>query len=331
MSNATFFRVTLFAAAFSSAAFGQSVISAKAGLVHYTEGDVYLGDKQIDVKPTEFPQLQESQVLRTALGRAEILLTPGVFLRMSENSAVRMIGNRLADTRVELISGTGLVEVAEVSKEQAVTLLFGDAQIEFRKPGLFRVESDPARFRAYDGEAVLTYNGQTVTVKESREVALAGVAAPEKFDSKTGDAFYRWAGRRAGYISAANLSSAQRINELGSGWSNSGWFWNQYLGMFTYVPSGGNWISPFGYRYYSPRTVYAIYAPPPPPMYSEPSMMESPGYRGYSQRGGMSGYSGRGSGGYSSAPASAGPSAPAPAAGPRDGGSGGSRESGSRR
>src|SRR2546429_3861810 len=48
-----------------------------------------------------FPDVKENWQLRTEEGRAEVLLTPGVFLRVSENSAIRMIANRLIDTRVD--------------------------------------------------------------------------------------------------------------------------------------------------------------------------------------------------------------------------------------
>ena len=46
---------------------------------------------------------------------AEILLTPGVFLRVAENSSIKMISSRLIDTRVDLLSGSILIECAELS------------------------------------------------------------------------------------------------------------------------------------------------------------------------------------------------------------------------
>ena len=56
-------------AAGSVAALAQSaVISARSGLIHYIEGDVYLGDQQIESKFGSFPEVKENQTLRTAEG-----------------------------------------------------------------------------------------------------------------------------------------------------------------------------------------------------------------------------------------------------------------------
>ena len=86
---------------FAGFASGQSVISARSGLVHYVEGQVTIDDKAVDVKYSQFPEVKENQVLKTEDGRAEVLLNPGVFLRVAENSSFRMVSNRLTDTRVE--------------------------------------------------------------------------------------------------------------------------------------------------------------------------------------------------------------------------------------
>src|SRR5579885_3579285 len=88
--------------------FAQQAISARSGMVHYVEGKVFAGDQPVEGKFGNFPQVQEKQVLRTEEGRAEILLTPGVFARVGENSSFRMITNRLIDTRLELLKGTAI-------------------------------------------------------------------------------------------------------------------------------------------------------------------------------------------------------------------------------
>src|ERR1039458_7667041 len=93
-------------AAGSIAALAQSaVISARSGLIHYVEGQVYLGDQLVETKFGVFPEVKENQQLKTEEGRAEVLLTPGVFLRLGENSSFRMITNRLIDTRLEFQIG----------------------------------------------------------------------------------------------------------------------------------------------------------------------------------------------------------------------------------
>ena len=46
--------------------------------------------------------------LFTKDGRAEILLTPGVFLRLGDNSSVKMISSSLTETQAALTRGQAL-------------------------------------------------------------------------------------------------------------------------------------------------------------------------------------------------------------------------------
>src|SRR5713226_3930888 len=93
--------VSIVVAFSGTVAFAQTVISAHSGLIHYVEGRVLLDGKPVEVKITSFPEIKEGKEFRTEDGRAEVLLNPGVFLRMGENSAIRMVSNKLSDSRVE--------------------------------------------------------------------------------------------------------------------------------------------------------------------------------------------------------------------------------------
>src|ERR1700735_3738192 len=57
----------------------QSVISAHSGLIHFSEGSVYLDDQRVEQKTGKFGQMNNGSELRTEEGRAEVLLTPGTF------------------------------------------------------------------------------------------------------------------------------------------------------------------------------------------------------------------------------------------------------------
>jgi len=94
----------------AGSALAQYVISTHSGVIQYVEGRAYLGDKPVEPKFGQFPDIKENQEFRTEEGRAEVLLTPGVFLRMGENSAIRMLSTHLTDTRVEVLSGSAVVE-----------------------------------------------------------------------------------------------------------------------------------------------------------------------------------------------------------------------------
>jgi hypothetical protein len=279
----------------SVCAWGQSAISAHSGMIHYVEGKVLLEGQPVDPKFGEFPEVKNDQVLQTEEGRAEVLLTPGVFLRVSENSSFRMLSNRLSDTALEMLSGSTMFEVDELLKDNAITVRYKDATVSLTKRGLYRFDAEAGRLRVYDGDAQAIYGVKTVEVHKGRQVELDETLTATNFDLKDTDAFYNWASRRSEYVAAANVSSARAAGNsgLGSGPGcggfasttngtacNSGygspygyggyggygspygmWAWNPYYGMFAYVPGMGYGYSPFGWALYSPYTVGSIFVP----------------------------------------------------------------------
>ena len=266
----------------ATSAYGQSAISAHSGMVHYVEGTVLLDDQQVDPKFGEFPEVKNDQVLKAEEGRAEVLLTPGVFLRLAENSSFRMLSNRLSDTAIEVLSGSVMFEVDELLKDNAITVKYKDATVALTKDGLYRVEADPARLKVYEGAAQVIYGTKTVEAHKGHQVALDDTLLASSFDAKDTDSFYRWASRRSEYVAAANVSSARSAGcsssfaasttNCSGGLGNYGygspygnpygmWSWNPYFGMFTYLPGAGFGYNPFGWAFYSPYTVGMLYVP----------------------------------------------------------------------
>jgi hypothetical protein len=275
----------------SVSAWGQSAISAHSGMIHYVEGKVLLEGQPVDPKFGEFPEMKNDQVLQTEEGRAEVLLTPGVFLRVSENSSVRMLSNRLSDTALEVLSGSTMFEVDELLKDNAITVRYKDATVSLSKRGLYRFDAEASRLRVYDGEAEALYGVKTMQVRKGRQVQLDETLLATSFDVKDTDSFYNWASRRSEYVAAANVSSARAAGNSGlganagcggfastngtavcnPGYGNYGyggygspygmWAWNPFYGMFTYLPGMGYGYSPFGWALYSPYTVGSIFVP----------------------------------------------------------------------
>jgi len=256
--------VSLVVALNGTAALAQSVISAHSGLIHYVEGRVLLDGRPVEVSLTAFPEVKPDMELRTEDGRAEVLLNPGVFLRLAEHSAIRMVNNKLTDSRVEFLSGSAVIEASrELSqKDTAVTIDYKGSSALLRKSGIYRFNSDPAEFRVYSGEAELKTDSNVLVVKAGKEVSLNGMVAVEKFDTKDSDSLDRWSQRRAEYVSMANISSAKYVSDSGSSWGYSGWNYNPYFGMYTYLPMNGMFYSPYGYPYFAPTTVYRVYRAP---------------------------------------------------------------------
>src|SRR5580704_12762242 len=138
-------------------ALAQNVISAHSGLIHYVEGRVLLDGNPVEVKITNFPEVKVDMELRTEDGRAEVLLNPGVFLRLAENSSIRMVSNKLSDSRVEFLSGSAVIEASRelAQKDNFVTIDYKGSSALLRKSGIYRFNSDPAQLRVYSGEAQL--------------------------------------------------------------------------------------------------------------------------------------------------------------------------------
>ena len=278
----------------SGSAFAQYVISAHSGVVQSVDGRAFLNDQQIEPKFGQFPDIKENQEFRTEEGRAEILLTPGVFLRLGENSSIRMVSNKLTDTRVEVLNGSVMVESDSIqkndAKDNAVMLLYKGNEMLLVKHGLYRVDTEPARFQVYDGEAIVKGDSGQVTLKPGKQTGLAGALMAENFDKKSADELYLWSNQRSSYLAKASASSAMTLRNSGSysGYGYSPWQFNPMFGMFTFVPYTGIAYSPFGYGFWSPYSVLNYY----------------PAYYGYGGGGGGSGVLNR-SGGRTFTPYSA--------------------------
>lgn len=260
-----------------AAMWAQSIISARAGLIHYFEGDVSINGEEIVPNGDQFQVLKEAETLATGRGRAEILLNAGTYLRVAEGTSFVLDSGDLEDTRLTLLTGTATIEVAELPKQTAVVLRVLHSEIEVRKRGLYEFTADfPGSVRVYDGElALATGKASPLKLTKGRQAALDELAAgPVKFDTADTTPLYRWTARRARYIAQANEVAARSVvTSSWSAWSGPGltplgfyrgiWAWNPYFGMFTYMPLTGWGYSPFGIRIFSPVTYFNSYIAPP--------------------------------------------------------------------
>jgi hypothetical protein len=198
-------------AALAIPARAQSVISTHSGLIHFFDGAVYLGDRPLESHLGKFPSVPEGVELRTEQGRAEVLLTPGVFLRMGEQSTIRMISNDLADTQVELEAGSAIVDAGDPIPDTSVTLLYRDWKIHFLQKGAYRIDSDPPCLLVSKGEAEVidSSTGLPVSVRQGMSLPLEGLLAPELSSASGGDGLSNWAKGRGDSISADNAILAQ--------------------------------------------------------------------------------------------------------------------------
>lgn len=244
---------------------GQSVISTHSGVVHFSEGAVYLGDQPLESHPGKFSSVPQGAELRTAAGRAEVLLTPGVFVRVGEQSKIRMVANKLSDTRVELLAGSAVVDSAEPTSGTSVTLLYKNWSVRFPKQGIYRIDSDPARLWVFQGRAeVSAGNHEPLSVQQGMYVPFAAVLVPERTIDQPRDSLSIWAEGRQQSISADNAIAANIQDPASISAANPSFDTFTYFPMLG-LPSVGPDLSST-YSAYSSLTTYqpgfnSIYLP----------------------------------------------------------------------
>jgi hypothetical protein len=196
-------------------AWGQLVISAKSGLINHVEGLVLLSGEPVVRKPGARVEMKEGSELRAEDGRAEVLLNPGLFLRIGENSTVRMVSNDLTSTRIEFVSGAAIIGPgrrvnATENWASFVSIVYHETIVHLRKNGIYRFDAEPAQLRVYAGEASVARGEATQTAGAGEMIALANPGPPQEFDVKAIDSLGLWSKRRAAYISMPYESPVRR-------------------------------------------------------------------------------------------------------------------------
>lgn len=246
------------------------VISAKAGGVNAVTGRTGVHAKgsseweQLTIKDN----LEGGDVVKTGLdGRVEILLNPGSYMRVAENSEFELTSNSLENLEVRLIRGTAIVEATGADDtELLINITTPHAKMAIVQRGLYRVNvvpGDLTELIVRKGRVLLA-DPQT-KVKGGRKLIFSAntfsIAKLEDFDKKNADPFDSWSKQRAETVAQANRKMASRdLNSFLSGFSDdwsrrpsasySGvWIFNPRFGFFTFLPFYLGWGSPYGGAY----------------------------------------------------------------------------------
>jgi hypothetical protein len=229
---------------------------ARPGTVNYVEGQAAMGGQSLDAKSVG-TEIGEGNSLTTLSGKAEILLTPGVFLRLGQNSSIRLTAASLTDTEVQLEQGHAMVEVDQIFPENHLRVMQGGFAIDLQKKGLYDFDAADNLVRVIDGEAVATNSAHRIELKGGHELNVAaGDFKAHGFDKKTAEGdLYNWSRLRSSYLAEANITEA-RVYVGGPGFVGAGWYWNPWYNAYTFIPGDGFFYNPFGWGFYSPFLVY---------------------------------------------------------------------------
>jgi len=233
------------------------------GTVNYVEGEVSIGAQNLTSKSIGSAQVEPGQSLTTASGKSEMLLTPGVFLRLGNHSSAQMVSSSLTNTQVSINAGEATLEVDELHPQNDVKIAEDGVTTHIVKTGLYDFDADLNLVRVVNGKAEVQENDRNITVKGGHELALntTGKLKPTSFDKKAFEStdLYRWSGVRSDYVAEANVDAARTyyVNGFyGPGWIGPGWYWDPWFAGYTFIPGDGIFYNPFGWGFYSPFWVY---------------------------------------------------------------------------
>ncbi len=251
------------------------IISAKPGMVNYVEGGplVFRGDQEEGTKLAARNQLKPGERLQTKEGdKAEILLSPGSYLRVAGNSQLEIKRAEFEDMHFDLIQGTAILESAAFDKKvHALKISTPAGDVKVLENGLYRFQITPEK-----QVEVLVYSGKAEWVKDQRDIAtlkanrryLLGTnekGKPQfvKLRKEDMDSVDLWSKRRAEYLVAANDRLSDWMfgpSYYGYGYGyRGGWVYNPFFNAFTFAPFGDyGFYSPYGfsYGYYYPYYSY---------------------------------------------------------------------------
>ena len=180
---------------------------AVPGTLNYVEGQAFFADQPLDHTSIGKATLEVGQYANTDTGKAEILLTPGVYLREGDNTSVKLMAAGLENTELNVMQGHAMIEVDQIYPQNDLRIIEGNATARIMKPGLYDFDLQQNQMRVFDGEAIVQDGDKQIKLKSGHELAVApnSPEKTEKFDKKAmnGDDLYRWSSLRSDYEAEA--------------------------------------------------------------------------------------------------------------------------------
>ena len=234
-------------------AVAQQAVSAQSGLVNYISGRADVNGTPVSRGSSGLlKQMEAGDIFTVDRGAAEILLTPGAFLRLSEGASVQMVDTRLSDTQLHLLNGEAMVEVADLYDDNSITVTMTGGEVRLLKKGVYYFDGDNSLLRVFDGKAEAQSGDNGVELKKGRFVQLSPAMKVAKFH--TGDYkktfLYTFSENRSKRLAAANQRALRSAGNSASSLRGPGWIYSPWIGGYSFLPRAGRLISPFGGYYY---------------------------------------------------------------------------------
>lgn len=257
------------------------VISARAGGVNAVTGRATVRARgnseweQLTIKE----DLETGDSVRTGLdGRVEMLLNPGSYMRIGENSEFELTDNSLQNLEVRLLKGTAIVEATGAdSTELLINIITPHTRVTIVRRGLYRlnvVPGDATELIVRKGRVML--DDSHTKVKGGNKVVFSSgsfsIAKLEKTDKRNLDHLESWSKQRSDTVALANrkiqgrdlsllMYSLNRWGRRSPAYGYGGiWMFNYSYSCYTFLPFYYGWGSPYGSSY--SRTLFSGYFDP---------------------------------------------------------------------
>ena len=216
----------------------QFVVSTRAGLVNYVQGSANI--KATTSVPAGAP------IETGPGGTVEILLNPGSYLRLGENSGAVLDKTELTDMALRITHGSAVIEAKGFEKKSPLQVTAGNRKMEIISDGVYSISD--GKVIVVDGKIRDAESG--VVYKKGYEISDDGALKPKIVATP----LEIWSRRRSEQIAAANVNIANSLRNNPNVPLNV-WLWAPAFGAFVYMPPWG-YRSPYGYSYRSVGDYY---------------------------------------------------------------------------
>jgi hypothetical protein len=215
------------------------------GIINTATGQAFLNGAPIRAPRSHIDPGDE---IRTGEGMAEVLLTPGNFLRLGNGTqvAIRTLSSRQAVATLK--HGTALLESLDESGPVAIE----EARIQAVPggPGLYEFDQSHGVVIVFSGRQDIRTGNSSVAVSQGFEADAHNLRI-RRIKARAGDALYAWSSYRSEHLSsqsAAMQPSDLPRDEIG----RPLWFRMPWADSYTFISAFGYVNSPFGWPFYAP-------------------------------------------------------------------------------
>lgn len=243
------------------------IISAEAGGVNMVSGDVLVVRKG----ETDQEELTSTDDLRSGDrvitgqdGRVEVLLNPGSYLRVAEDSEFELADASLDRLLIRLTKGSAIVEASGGDGvELSINIKTPQTEALITRGGVYRfnVNSNHTTEIIVHKGRVQYGAGLTERLRGGRKALIGGgLAQLASTSKKDHDEFDLWSKQRAELLARANHRLQQRQRVLTAAFNTFDWntphtrlgvwVYSPDVRGYCYLPDGTRvWTSPYGFRY----------------------------------------------------------------------------------